>query len=254
MAPVMVPDTVTYEKYNTIPYLPLNKRAIYQIIPERKPVDKDLLFYILTGLVALLATIRLSFPKYFKNLFLLFMQTSIRQKQTREQLLQNNLASLLLNFLFIASGGIYISLLIQYKQWVVLPFYQLLIYCSSVLFIIYLGKNLFLMFSGWVFNVREATSAYTFIVLLVNKVLGIVLVPFVLILTFSPLPIMRVALTISIGITAMLFLYRYLVSFGTIRSNLKVSALHFFLYLCAVELLPLVLIYKLLLNYIAGSI
>lgn len=251
---ISLPDTTTYEKYYEHQWLPFHKTPFYLIVPERKHKGKDLLFYILTGLVALLAMIRLIFPKYFKNLFLLFMQTSIRQKQTREQLLQNNMASLLMNLLFIASAGIYITLIIQYKHWVDKPFYELLFYCSAILFIVYLGKYLFLLFSGWVFNVPDATNAYTFIVFLVNKVLGVVLIPFILVVTFSPLPIMQVALTISFGLAALLFGYRYLISFGVIRTNLKVSALHFFLYLCAVELLPLLLIYKLLLNFIAGSI
>jgi hypothetical protein len=247
-------DTLTYEKYYTSAWLPFHREPIFEIIPERMPSGKELLFYILSGLVALLAGIRLIFPKYFKNLFLLFMQTSIRQKQTREQLLQNNLASVFLNFLFIASAGLYITLLIQFKHWVELPFYHMLFYTVGILFIVYLGKYIFLAFSGWVFNVPEATSSYTFIVFLVNKVLGIILIPFVLLITFSPLSIKQVSITISAGIILVLFLYRYLISFGVIRSNLKVSALHFFLYLCAVELLPLVLIYKLLVNFVTGSI
>jgi hypothetical protein len=235
-------DTVTYEKYYTSAWLPFQKEPIFEILPERAPSGKELLFYILSGLVAFLAAIRLIFPKYFKNLFLLFMQTSIRQKQTREQLLQNNLASVFLNMLFLASAGLYITLLIQFKHWVDLPFYHLLLYVECFLFIVYLGKYIFLAFSGWIFNVAEATSAYTFIVFMVNKVLGIVLIPFVLFLTFSPLPIKEIAITISAGVILVLFVYRYLISYGVIRSNLKVSALHFFLYLCAVELLPLVLI------------
>ncbi len=110
-------DTLTYEKYYSSAWLPFEKTPIFDIITERKPSGKELLFYILSGLVALLAAIRLIFPKYFKNLFLLFMQTSIRQKQTREQLLQNNLASVFLNMLSIVSAGLYIPILIQYKQW-----------------------------------------------------------------------------------------------------------------------------------------
>ncbi len=247
-------DTITYEKYYSSAWLPFQKEPVFEIIPERLPSGKEWLFYILSGLVALLASIRLIFPKYFKNLFLLFMQTSIRQKQTREQLLQNNLASVFLNFLFLTSAGLYLTLLIQFKQWVDLPFYQLLLYIVGILFIVYLGKYIFLAFSGWVFNVPEATGSYTFIVFLVNKVLGIILIPFILLITFSPLAIKHIAITISIGIILVLFLYRYLISFGVIRSNLKVSALHFFLYLCAVELLPLVLIYKLLVNFVTGSI
>lgn len=252
--PVILPDTLTYNKYFSSAWLPFEKTPIFEIEPERKAQGKELLFYVLTGLVAALAAIRLIFPKYVKNLFLLFMQTSIRQKQTREQLLQNNLASVLLNILFVLSAGLYTTLLIQYKHWVDISFYQLLLYCLAILSIIYLGKFLFLAFSGWVFNVPDATNAYTFIVFLVNKVLGIILIPFVLLITFSPLPIKQITITISAGAALLLFLYRYLVSFGVIRANLKVSAFHFFLYLCAVELLPLLLIYKLLVNFVSGSI
>ena len=251
---VLLPDTITYEKYYVSAWLPFQKTPVYEIIAERKPMGKEVLFYILTGLVALLAGIRLIFPKYFKNLFLLFMQTSMRQKQTRENLLQNNLASIFLNILFMVSAGIYITLLVLYKHWVDLSFNHLLLYGVVFLFVVYLVKYIFLAFSGWVFNVPEATSAYSFVVFLVNKVLGIILIPFVWIITFSPLPIKQVAITISAGIILVLFLYRYLISFGVIRTNLKVSVLHFFLYLCAVELLPLFLIYKLLVNFVTGSI
>ena len=251
---VLLPDTITYEKYYVSAWLPFQKTPVYEIIAERKPMGKEVLFYILTGLVALLAGLRLIFPKYFKNLFLLFMQTSMRQKQTRENLLQNNLASIFLNILFMVSAGIYITLLVLYKHWVDLSFNHLLLYGVVFLFVVYLVKYIFLAFSGWVFNVPEATSAYSFVVFLVNKVLGIILIPFVWIITFSPLPIKQVAITISAGIILVLFLYRYLISFGVIRTNLKVSVLHFFLYLCAVELLPLFLIYKLLVNFVTGSI
>ena len=251
---VLLPDTITYEKYYVSAWLPFQKTPVYEIIAERKPMGKEVLFYILTGLVALLAGIRLIFPKYFKNLFLLFMQTSMRQKQTRENLLQNNLASIFLNILFMVSAGIYITLLVLYKHWVDLSFNHLLLYGVVFLFVVYIVKYIFLAFSGWVFNVPEATSVYSFVVFLVNKVLGIILIPFVWIITFSPFPIKQVAITISAGIILVLFLYRYLISFGVIRTNLKVSVLHFFLYLCAVELLPLFLIYKLLVNFVTGSI
>ena len=248
-----MPDTTTYQKYYSQPYLPFSQPPFFQFAPERIPLNKDAIFYILVFLVGLLAIIRLAFPKYFKNLFLLILQTSVRQKQTREQLLQNNLASVLLNMLFFVSVGIYVALYIQHKALLALPFYQLILYSSVILIIIYTGKYLFLLFSGWVFHASEATSAYTFIVFLVNKILGIVLLPFILVLNYSPTSMVLIALTVSAVVVVVLFVYRYLISFGILRLNVKVSALHFFLYLCAVEVLPLLLIYKLLLKYIAGS-
>jgi hypothetical protein len=223
------------------------------LINYHKQADKDELFYLMAGIVFCLAFIRAGFGKYFRNLFVLFFQTSLRQKQNREQLLQDNLASLFMNLLFFTSTSLYIALLIKYKRWVPVSFWVVAAFSISALVLIYLGKFLFLRFAGWVFNTREATGAYIFLVFMVNKVMGIALIPFLLIISFARPAVADAAITVSIGVVAMLYVYRYLVSFSALRNKLKVNALHFFLYLCAVELLPLLLIYKVLINYIAGS-
>ncbi|MES2004549.1 MAG: DUF4271 domain-containing protein [Bacteroidota bacterium] len=252
-AALPVYDTSTYKKYETHPWLPLHKRAIYMLIDYHSHENKDDLFYLMAGIVLVLALIRAAFSKYFRNLFLLFFQTAIRQKQTRDQLLQDNLASLLTNFLFLVSAGLYITLIIRYKNWTDISFWWLALGSAGVLLVVYLAKYLFLLFTGWVFNTREAAGSYVFVVFLVNKILGIVLIPFLLLLSFASPAVVQVAITISVGIIGLLFAYRYWVSFIAIRNKLKVNALHFLLYLCAVELLPLVLIYKVLINYFSGS-
>ena len=246
-------DTATYKKYQSHSYLPLGKQPVFMIIDYHKLSSKDDLFYLMAGVILFLAFTRAVFSKYFRNLFLLFFQTSLRQKQTREQLLQNNLASLFINLLFFISTGLYISLLIKYKNWAPFSFWLLALYCGVVLTLIYLIKYLFLLFAGWVFNTKEAAGSYIFLVFLVNKVLGVLLIPFLLILSFAEPGVVDVSITVSIGLIGLMYLYRYLVSFSAIRNKLKVNALHFFLYLCAVEVLPLLLIYKGLINYIAGS-
>lgn len=250
-APLFI-DTSTYARYQYHPYLPLHKKAVYMLINYHKRESKDELFYLSAGLVFILAFIRVAFPRYFKNLFNSFFQTSLRLKQTREQLLQDNLASLLSNLLFVLSTSLYAALVIRFQQWAPVGFWWLALYGAALLALVYLGKYLFLRFAGWIFNSKEAAAGYIFIVFLVNKVIGILLVPFLLIVAFAAVPVAGVALTVSAVLIGLLFLYRYMVSFTTIRSNLKVNALHFFLYLCAGELLPLLLIYKVLINYIDG--
>lgn len=250
----VVYDTSTYRKFETHPYLPLHKRALFMIIDYKKELSKDELFYLLAGVILLLAFIRVAFSKYFRNLFLLFFQTSLRQKQTRDQLLQDNLASLLTNLLFIISAGLYITLLIQYKHWIQGSFWWLAAGSSAVLLITYLAKYLFLIFSGWVFNTKDAAGSYVFVVFLVNKVMGVLLIPFSLILAFSSPVVVEVSTTVCAGLVGILLLYRYWVSYMAVLNKLKVNPLHFFLYLCAVELLPLILIYKVLINYLDGSL
>ncbi|HEX3023583.1 MAG TPA: DUF4271 domain-containing protein, partial [Chitinophagaceae bacterium] len=180
--------------------------------------------------------------------------TSFRQRQTREQLTQDNLASLLMNILFFMSGGIFISLVAHAAGYSEISFWKLLLPSSLVLAVIYSVKYIFLIFFGWIFNVRSAVNAYVFIVFMINKIIGIVLIPFLLVLAFSSIQIAQPAMILALILIGILLIYRYLISLITIRHELKVNAIHFFLYLCAVEVLPLLLIYKILFNYIGSFI
>lgn len=239
-------DTSTYKKIATHPYLPLNKPAIFMVVDYKEKQSKDALFYTMLFLVFLLGFIKNVFPKYFQNLFKLFFQTSLRQKQTKEQLAQDSFASLLINLLFLLSTGLFITLVIQYYQWASITFWLLYAYVTVILGLIYLGKYLFVSFAGWVFNNTASASSYLFLVAVVNRIMGVVLLPLTVLLAFADQEIAIVVATISFGVVTLLFIYRYLVSFGLLRSELQLNPFHFFLYLCAVEILPMALIYKLL--------
>jgi hypothetical protein len=247
-------DTTTYASILAIGYLPFGGTPQFIIQKDHHSKNKDELFYILSATIALLAFIKIAFPKYFSNMFGLFFQTTLRSKQTRDQLLQNTFASLLINFLYITCGGIYIALVVQIKGWVSVNFWWLIVYSVSILAIIYIFKFLFLHFIGWVFNTKEAANSYIFIVFLSNKIIAVCLIPFLLILAFTGGQIAEVAFIISIFFIISMLLYRYLVSLTSVRSDLKINPLHFFLYLCTMEMLPLLLIYKVAFNYIGTSI
>jgi hypothetical protein len=158
------------------------------------------------------------------------------------------------NLLFILTGGAYITLLVSYFNASTINFWLLFLYSSAALAVLYIIKFLFLRFSGWLFNVKEATSTYIFIVYLINKVSGIVLIPFVIILAFSDLQIISIAVTLSLLILGLLFSYRYLISYAPVRKEIKVSPIHFFFYISAFEIIPLLLIYKVLMIYMARSL
>lgn len=247
-------DSITYYAILSIPYLPFHKPPLFMVIQEKVQQSKDEIFYLLCGVAFLVALVRLVFPKYFNGLFLMLFQTSFRQRQTKEQMAQDHLPSLLLNIVFIASGGIYFEFILMRYGLDQFSFWWLLLYSTSILSIIYLGKYIFLLFSGWIFNEKIAANTYIFVVFMVNKIIGIALIPFLLIMAFSSDDIVQVATVVSIFVIGILLFYRYLVSLGTFRREFKVSALHFFLYLCAVEILPLLLIYKALFNYIGNTI
>lgn len=222
-------------------------------LPEEihRPNSKDSLFYLIVAILFFFASIRISFEKYFQNLLTLFFRVSLRQQQIREQVLQTPLPSLLLNILFVISAGLYACFLLHYSRWGAgINFWVLYLNCMGLLAAIYLVKFVVLKFIGWVFSISRATDIYIFIVFLVNKMLGIFLLPFLIVIIFSGQEWREVFITISLAMVFVLWAYRVLASYGPVRNEIKLTPFYFFLYLCAFEMAPLLLIYKVLLTYL----
>ena len=249
----VVIDTTSFKKFMTHPYLPMQTKPSFRINELRIAPSFDGLYYLIIGMLFYLAFIKVTFPKYFSNVFQLIFQSPIRQKQTREQLQQNNLASLFSNILFILNASIFVSLLAVKNAWVDLSLYSCIAYSALGFTALYSFKFLFLWLSGWLFSQGDAIGNYSFIVFLTNKVMGVFLIPAILLLAFSPVSVQDFAYNSAIIIISILFVYRYLISFSIVRASLKVSAFHFFLYLCTCEVLPMLVLYKLTMDFISGT-
>ncbi len=226
----------------------LRKNVAVQLMAglQRNVGDRDIVFYILIFLFFFLGLIRLSFPKYVNSIFSLSFQATFRQTQTREQMSQNFFPAFMLNVLFVLCGGLFITLFAEFNNWSKLFFWELFIYSTVILLIIYLAKYIVISFTGWVFNAKDAAGEYRFVVFLINKLLAILLLPLLCLIAYSNDKIKSVSITIVICLAVFSLAIRYLVSLARIRKNLSISAFHFFIYLCAVEIMPLLVIYKLL--------
>jgi len=212
----------------------------------RSTSNNDLIFYVLIFIILLLALIKKSFPKYFKSIFSLSFQATFRQTQTREHMSQNFFPAFMLNVLFILSGGMFITLFAQFYKFTSIPFWQLFIYATTMLALVYLVKYFVIVFAGWVFNAPEAATDYRFIVFLINKLIGILFIPILFVIAYTGDDVKKIAITVALCVAGLLLALRYLISLVRIRKNLNLTAFHFFIYLCAVEIMPLLVLYKLL--------
>lgn len=211
---------------------------------------KEILFYALISLLLAFALLRQAFPKYFNDLFRLFFRTTMKQKQVREQLIQTPLPSLLLNIFFVVSTALYIDILLQHFHSVpVDSFWLLFLYCCLGLSIIYTVKFIGLKITGWLFNMKGAAEAYIFVVFIINKMLGIFLLPFLVVLSFMEGDAYTIFMVISWCGIGILLIYRFLLTYASVRNQVRFNPFHFFLYLCAFEIAPLLLIYKALLFF-----
>jgi hypothetical protein len=232
------------------PYFGFGSKPVIVHSGIRQFNGREVLFYSLIVLLLAFALLRKSFPKYFNDLFRLFFRTTLKQKQVREQLMQTPVPSLLLNLYFVVSASLYIDILLRHFN--VAPvdnFWLLFLYCAIGLSVIYLVKFIGLKMSGWLFNMKEGADIYIFVVFIINKVIGIFLLPFLVLLAFTQGNIFTVVMVLSWCGVGLLLIYRFLLTYASVRNQVRFNPFHFFLYLCAFEIAPLLLIYKALLFF-----
>jgi hypothetical protein len=164
------------------------------------------------------------------------------------------LPALLLNCFFVISAGLYLAfLLTHYGLRPVDNFWLLMLYCAVGLSVAYLVKFVGLKISGWLFSMEEPAASYIFIIFTVNKMLGILLLPFLVLLAFARGGLYTASLTLSLCFLGGLLVYRFILTYGAIRNEVKVNPFHFFLYILAFEIAPLLLVYKGLLLFFART-
>ena len=216
-----------------------------------EPVSYEAMFYLLLLMLFYFAIVKLFFSKYLANLITLFFRASMRQQQLREQVLQSPLPSLLLNSLFVFSGGLYCAFLLRFYHYGNPDrFWLHFLYSAALLAILYLLKFAILKITGWIFNINRVVDTYLFVVFMTNKIIGIFLLPLLVLISFTGPVMTEIAITISIIMICLFYVYRFIASYSTLHKEIKISGLHFFLYLCAFEIAPLLLIYKVLVAYL----
>ncbi|MBS1781821.1 MAG: DUF4271 domain-containing protein [Bacteroidetes bacterium] len=230
------------------------KNVIHAIHKPHFFKDSTAIFYLLNGLVLMLGFIRLSNAKYFQLLWAVFRSQSSSGRSLKEKLQSATVWNLLLNVFFVFSlsayGYLVIERLMPHRAGSLSPemvFVLLFVGVSAV----YLGKYLVIRFSGWAFRVENVTEHYLFNVFLINKIMGIALLPMIVLLAFAQPNVAQGALLASGLLILFLLVNRYVRSWQVFGSFFQYSRFHFFTYLCASELLPLAVLMKLLVRGLA---
>ena len=214
-------------------------------IAESRTAD----FYLLLSLCLILGLIRFMDTRYFINLWRAFWNPTLSNRQLKEQLQGAGLPNLLMNIFFTFAGGAYIYYVVKFftpHHSGVIPPSLLIIMLIAGTGLIYLAKYAAVRFSGWAFRVEGITEHYLFNVFLINKVLAVALIPFIIVLAFADHQWAQQVVIISFITAGILLLNRYIRSWQVFGSFFQYSKFHFFMYLCASELLPLAVLMKLL--------
>ncbi len=205
-------------------------------------------FLLILSLVIYLALFRAFNSNYFRNLFKAFSNSTLSSHQLRDPIESNTGANLGMNIFACLSMATYIFYATKYihKGALFTEHSPYIILLSAVLLLIFIyGFRLSaLKFVGWAFQIDTAASTYAFNILLINKILSVVLLPFTAVLAWGEGSWVQSAFLISLIIVGIAMLNRITRSGDAMRSFIRYSKFHFFLYLCASEIFPIAIVGK----------
>jgi len=201
-------------------------------------------FFIFLDL-ALLGWIRMSFGASFeRTLEAAFnFQTAVRMYNDNSQL-QRQLDSILNVFFFL---NIAFLLLLLENHFKVFPFglegFVLFLLNFSALLAYFLLRAALMGISGFLFNSSNIFREYSYHISNYNKMAGIVSAPFLLALVYTPENIRNYLFWFVLALILLIYILRIIR--GLIFSwKRNIFIFYMFLYLCALEIVPLLLLFK----------
>ncbi len=215
----------------------------------RRELTPDWILYILIAILIVLAWIRVAYSKYLGHLFESAINY-LRSVQVYEDpgVIQKRIL-LIFNFVFAITGGLYLYLLMDHYALYPLGLKGLALFTVSAGFLAgyMIFRVILLKLTGLIFNRYELFNKYIFQSFLFNKITGIVIIPFILAISYSKGLPKEIFIYLSIfAVTAVLIL-RLIRLLIFIFKNV-VLLFYLILYLCTLEILPILVIVKLILS------
>lgn len=213
-----------------------------------KPEQPMWLFGFLLLVVALLMVIRIFYRKSFSDLASSFFSLRYSSQLVRDDNILLQRATIILSIIFNLTVALFLYQLVTALKWQ-LPFnitgFRAFIFFALVISAMYALKFVILKIAGFIFDISQEMEAYVFSVFLINNIFGLLLLPVVIINFLYPNLIISQFMGIAVLCIAGIFLlYRFIRGVLISRESGKHAPVYLFLYFCALEFAPLLVLVK----------
>ena len=212
---------------------------------ERPAENRTFSFFIALGSLFVLALLRHIFPQYLTNLFAVFNVFSSSKRSPKGQLENDTKASFGFYFLYILNlwyvAYMALRLLVPRPAYTTM---QWIVVSVCLVLAIVVAKAALTAFVAWVFKQEEMARQYRFTNSIVNEFTGMFLIPVSLLILLTSNATQRFFVITALVILAVSVVVKYLKNHRVMNNLLRIDFLHFLLYLCAFEIVPLFIFFK----------
>lgn len=212
-------------------------------------MEQNWIVYVFVLILFLAAILRVFYQKKFTLFINAFISRRFSNQILREENALTQSTSILLSAIFFISASLFFYLVSKYfhqnisgySEWQ--SFLLILLACVGFYFLkLFINKV-----GGYIFKTYKETEEYIFNQFLVLQILGLLLIIWSILLKFSTNINKEIFIYAGFSTLLLGFIIRMVKSFGIVNMN-TYSPVYIFLYLCTLEILPLIIIVKLIIR------
>jgi Domain of unknown function (DUF4271) len=216
---------------------------------DKETYSRNFIFWVFLVVLILMAFIVAGGRSAIRMAYQAVTSDNALRQIYKEPMGWGSLGYLSLYAMFWINTGIFIFLLMSYYK-LKPPFGQFGTFMACILgvSVLILLKHAVLYLVAKVFPIEKEVRTYNFIIMTVGIILGLILMPINIFIAYSPPSLSSVFVYLGIAVVAMAYLVRSLRSLPVAAPFLIDNRFHFLLYLCTVEIAPLVVISKIIMG------
>ncbi len=201
-------------------------------------------------LAIIMAVLNTLFRSDLKQTFRAFTNQNILSLSFRQKLDSYRSAGIILQFFYLFSGGLFIFLVMKHFQIEIdLPDFVVLgLVVLGLMIITFLRYSLLILVAS-IFPFSKEVNLYKYIISVYDYVIGVILFPLSIIIAFAPQNISEPVMWLALGLIALIYVYRSFRGLVVASKYLLFHKFHFILYLCTVEIAPIMILMKLFLIF-----
>jgi len=223
-------------------------KPVHQSPQKLTDSNPDWLFLVLILVLGVLTYLRVFYRKNFFQIIAACFNNNLTNQIVRDENLLMQRASVMLNVTFsiVAASLIYlISIRYDWSLDGMGTGFVRFVFLALMVSAAYTVKFFVLRFCAFLFNLSREMATYTFNIFIINNLLGLVLIPIVALILFGNLLGATALIYLAVGVAGIAYLYRIGRGILIATNYPGFSAFYLFLYLCALEIAPLLVLVKL---------
>ncbi len=225
---------------------PLNANPVL-----RSNISPDWFFPIILVVLIVFTWLRVIYNKFFSQMIQAFFNSNLSNQIVRDENIFVQRASIYLSVVFNLIGALLLYLISIHFNWTLggigVGFSRFLFFLI-IITVTYAIKFLVLKICGWLFEQEREMATYMFNIFLINNILGMALLPFICVFAYNENLSVSGLLIIPFVLIVISFGWRIFRGIQLGMSISSFSPLYLFLYLCTLEIAPLMVLIRVIIQ------